>query len=249
MLITIGGKAGSGKGTISKLLAEKLHYKIISIGDMRRKLAEEMGLNIYEFNILWDKPENAREFDLKYEEYQKNLQLQNNIILDSRLGFYAQPKAFKILLDVDEEIASKRILWAERETDQFSSPEAALEEVKNRNNNDQERYKKLYNIDVWNYKNYSLVVDTSERTPEEILEIILEEFKLRKIKKGIGETDEEKKLISKAKNKKSLLKNILLLLALLVMAGLRIGTVINQNKSLEEKKIQLDKEEIQIIRE
>lgn len=187
-----------------------------------------MGLNIYEFNVLWDNPENAKEFDLKYEEYQKNLNLNDDIILDSRLWFYAQPKAFKILLDVDEEIASKRILWANRETDQFESPEAALQEVKERNANDQQRYKKLYNIDVWEYKNYSLVVDTSERAPSEILEIILGEFKTRKLKKGIGDTSEEKKAISKANHKKSLLKNILLLLALLVIAGIRIGTAILQ---------------------
>jgi cytidylate kinase len=110
MLITLGGKAGSGKGTIAKLLTEKLDYEIVSIGDMKRKLAEEMGLNIQDFNLLGDKPENQQEFDLKYEEYQKNLHLDDNIILDSRLGFYAQPKAFKVLLDVDEEVASKRIL-------------------------------------------------------------------------------------------------------------------------------------------
>jgi cytidylate kinase len=77
---------------------------------MRRNLATEMGINIYEFNKLGDSPENAQEFDLKYEEYQKNLKLTDTIILDSRLGFYAQPHAFKILLEVDEEVASKRIL-------------------------------------------------------------------------------------------------------------------------------------------
>jgi cytidylate kinase len=42
MLITIGGKNGSGKGTIGKLFAEKLGYKIISIGDMKRELAAQM---------------------------------------------------------------------------------------------------------------------------------------------------------------------------------------------------------------
>ena len=42
MLITIGGKAGSGKGTITRMLSEKLGYKIISIGDMKRKLASDM---------------------------------------------------------------------------------------------------------------------------------------------------------------------------------------------------------------
>ena len=185
MLITIGGKAGSGKGTIAKLLAKKLKYEIISIGDMRRKLAEEMGINIYEFNKLGDNPENAQEFDIKYEEYQKQIPLTDNIILDSRLGFYVQPKAFKILLEVDEKVASKRILGANRETDHFKTPEDALKEVQERNLNDKTRYKKLYNIDVRNYKNYSLVIDTSERTPEEILDIVLNEFKNRQLKKGV----------------------------------------------------------------
>ncbi len=226
MLITIGGKAWSGKGTISKLLAEQLNYNIISVGDMKRKLADDMGINIQEFNMLWGKPENAKEFDLKYEEYQKNLNLHDKIILDSRLGFFCQPEAFKILLDVDEEVAGQRIFHHERTTDSFASVTEAIQNVKERNLNDQKRYKKLYDIDIRNYKNYNLVVDTSERTPPEILDIILTEFKNRKLKKGIGETEQEKKAISKANHKKSLLKNILLLLALLVIAGIRIGTVL-----------------------
>jgi cytidylate kinase len=52
MIITISGKAGSGKGTISKLLAEKLGYEHISIGDMKRKIAHEMGITIFQFDIL-----------------------------------------------------------------------------------------------------------------------------------------------------------------------------------------------------
>ena len=187
-----------------------------------------MGITIYEFNKLGDSPGNAQEFDLKYEEYQKNLNLQDNIILDSRLWFYCQPQAFKILLDIDEEIASKRILGAKRENEQFKTPEEALKEVKERNANDRARYKNLYDVDVREYKNYTLVVDTSERTPKEILDIILTEFKLRKVKKLWPSllSDEEKKALSKAKHKKSLLKNILLLLALLLIAGFRIITTI-----------------------
>jgi cytidylate kinase len=207
-------------------LADKLGYTIVSIGDMKRKLAAEMGLNIYEFNKLGDAPEKAQEFDLKYEEYQKGFQLTDNSILDSRLGFYAQPEAFKILLDVDEAVASQRIFDARRETDKFSSISEALQEVKQRNLNDQQRYKKLYNVDVRDYKHYTLVIDTSKRTPAEILEIVLQEFAARKIKKGIAETPEEAKTLSKAKHKKSLLKNTLLLGALLVIAGFWIITTL-----------------------
>ena len=233
MLITIWWKAWSGKWTVSKLLAKELWYKIVSIGDMKRRLAAEMWINIIEFNKMWDDPEKSAEFDLKYEEYQQNLKLSDNIILDSRLGFYAQPHAFKILLDVDEEIAWERIFKAERDTDKHASKKHAIAQVKERNSSDEERYKKLYDVDLWNPNNYNLVIDTSERTPEEVLQIILDEFKAFKWRKWIAETNEEKKELRKSKRKTKLIKDIALLLALVLMACWWIFTIINEHKKAE----------------
>lgn len=226
-------KAGSGKGTVSKLLADKLWYEIVSIGDMKRKLAAEMWINIIEFNKMWDDPKNAKEFDLKYEEYQKSLKLTDNIILDSRLWFYAQPKAFKILLDVDEEVAWERIFKAKRETDKNTTKKHAIDEVKERNSGDEARYQKLYNVDLWNPNNYNLVIDTSERTPEEVLQIILDEFRAYKRKHQIAETDEEKKALRKSKAKTKLLKDIALLLALMLITFWWIFTIMNEQKKAE----------------
>lgn len=226
-------KAGSGKWTVSKLLAEKLWYEIVSIGDMKRKLAAEMWINIIEFNKMGDNPENAKEFDLKYEGFQQNLKLTDNIILDSRLWFYAQPKAFKILLDVDEEIAWERIFKAERSTDKHATKNHAIKEVKERNSSDKERYMKLYNVDLWDPNNYNLVIDTSERTPEEVLEIILDEFKAYKRKKWIAETDEEKKELRKSKRKTKLIKDIALLLAIILMTCRWLFTIMNEQKKAE----------------
>ena len=235
MLITIWWKAWSGKGTVSKLLAKELWYEIISVGDMKRKLAAEMWINIIEFNKIWDDPEKSAEFDLKYEEYQQNLKLTDNIILDSRLGFYAQPKAFKILLDVDEEVAGERIFKAERDTDKHATKKHAIDEVKERNSGDEARYMKLYNVDLRNPKNYNLVIDTSERTPEEVLQIILNEFKAYKWKHQIAETDEEKKELRKAKRKTKLIKDIALLVALILMTCRWLFTIMNEQKKLENK--------------
>ena len=200
---------------------------------MRRKLAAEMWINIIEFNKMWDNPEKAKEFDIKYEEYQKGLNLTDNIILDSRLGFYAQPKAFKILLDVDEAIAWERIFKDKRETDKNSTKKHAIAEVKERNSNDEQRYKKLYDIDLWDANNYNLVIDTSERTPEEILQIILDEFKAYKWKHQIAETPEEKKELRKSKRKTKLIKDIALLIALILITCWRLFTVINEHKKAE----------------
>lgn len=176
MIITLGGKAGSWKWTVAKLLSEKLGYEIISIWNLKRKLAEEMGLSISEFNLLGEKPENQHEFDLKYEEYQKNLDLNSQVILESRLWFLCQPNAFKVFLNVSDEVASQRILNDKRTTDHFLSPEEALEITKKRNQDDQNRYLSLYNIDLWDSTQYNLTIDTSKLTPEEIVEKILTEF-------------------------------------------------------------------------
>ena len=209
----MGWKAWSGKGTVSKLLAKELGYEIVSIGDMKRKLAAEMWINIIEFNKMWDDPEKSAEFDLKYEEYQKNLKLTDNIILDSRLGFYAQPKAFKILLDVDEEVAGERIFKAETEYIYGELSE--------------------YNVDLWNPNNYNLVIDTSDRTPEEVLQIVLDEFKAYKRNHQIAETPEEKKQLRKAQKKTKLIKDIALLVALILMTCWWLFTIMNEQKKAE----------------
>lgn len=200
---------------------------------MKRKLAAEMWINIIEFNKMWDDPEKSAEFDLKYEEYQKSLKLSDNIILDSRLWFYAQPHAFKILLDVDEEVAWERIFKAERDTDKHATKKHAVEEVKERNSSDEARYQKLYNVNLWDPNNYNLVIDTSERSPEEVLQIILDEFKAYKWKKWIAETDEEKKELRKAKRRIKLIKNIALLLALILITFRWLFTIMNERKKAE----------------
>ncbi len=177
MIITMSGKAGSGKGTVSKLLAEKLDYKYISIGNMKRELATTMGLTISEFNALWELPENRESFDLKYEEYQKNLDVNDGLILDSRLGFYCQPKAFKVYLDVSDEEAARRIFGdKERTGDAYNSLQAVQDATEKRNQDDIHRYKELYNIDLSDKANFNLVVDTDGKIPQQVAEEIISVF-------------------------------------------------------------------------
>ena len=134
---------------------------------------------------------------------------------------------------MDEEIAGERIFKAERSTDKHATKNHAIKEVKERNSSDKERYIKLYNVDLWNPNNYNLVIDTSERTPEEVLDIILDEFKAYKWKHQIAETPEEKKELRKSKAKTKLLKDIVLLLALILMTCWWLFTIMNEKKKAE----------------
>ena len=177
MIITISWKAGSGKGSVSKVLAEKLGYTYMSIGNMKRELADQMGISISEFNSLWELPENKEKFDLSYEEFQKNLDSSAGIILDSRLGFYCQPHAYKIFLNVSDEEAARRIFGdKERVGDTYSSLEKVYEATLQRNKDDIKRYKELYAIDISDRSNFDLVVETDGKNIQETVDEVLEGF-------------------------------------------------------------------------
>lgn len=173
----MSGKNGSGKWTVAKILAEKLGYKHISIGGIKRDLAHDMGLTISEFDILWEKPENKEAFDLKYEDYQKNLDINEKIILDGRMSFYCQPKSFKVFLDVSDDEAARRIFGdKERIGDEYTSLEAVKEATLKRNADNIQRFKELYNVDISDTANFDLVVKTDEKTPQQVAEEIIIEF-------------------------------------------------------------------------
>ena len=103
--------------------------------------------------------------------------MNDNVILDSRLGFYCQPKAFKVYLDVTDEEAARRIFGdTERIGDTYNSLQAVQEATEKRNQDDIQRYKELYNIDLSDKANFDLVVDTTGKIPQQVAEEIIQVF-------------------------------------------------------------------------
>jgi cytidylate kinase len=84
MKITISGIGGVGKGTTTKLLGEKLDYKVFSGGDLFRQKAKELKLSLYDFEkVVESNPKYDKELDLMQKEFGKN---NDNFILESRIG-------------------------------------------------------------------------------------------------------------------------------------------------------------------
>ncbi len=171
MKITISGIGGVGKGTTTKLLAEKLRYKTLSGGDFFREKAKKLGMSIYEFDqYIKENPEYDKELDKMQEEFGKE---NNDFILESRIGWYFVPDSFKIKLVCDEDERIKRVLGRDG-----GSIEKVIFDEKERLESAKERYEKLYNIkDFQADKNFDLVVDTTNNPPDEVVKVILESLK------------------------------------------------------------------------
>ena len=50
-IISLGGELASGKGTVSKILMERLNFGVYKNGDYFRKLAKDMGMDVTSFNV------------------------------------------------------------------------------------------------------------------------------------------------------------------------------------------------------
>ena len=177
MIITISGKAGSGKSTVAKLLAKKLKLKHYSSGDFMRKIAEEHKITLAELNKRaekedWvDKELDSRQIKLGKEE--------DNFIIDGRLSWHFIPQSIKIYLDVTDKIAVERI-WGDKEhrkSEGFETFDDLIKKVKERRESEIKRYKKYYKINHHDQENYNLVIDTSKTTAEKIAEEIIEYVK------------------------------------------------------------------------
>ena len=175
-IISISGELASGKGTVSKLLAEELDYTIYRNGEYVRKLAKEKGLDITSFNsYLNEHPEIDKQIEKSAAEYAET---HDHFIIDARLGWYAVPNSFKIYLTIDIDEAAKRALndKARKDTEKFVTIEEQKADIERRYKMENERYFKIYGIHKEDLNNYDLVIDTTKLTPEEVKEKILDGY-------------------------------------------------------------------------
>lgn len=197
-IITISGEPASGKSTVIDKLKqdyEKLGYNvhIFSIGHEFRKMAQEKGLSIEEFNGYMTKRDNIDEIiDTAVAERGKEINSKKRekdiYIFDSRLAFYNIPDSFSIRLTVDDNVAGKRVFSDKKrgKEDSYISIEEAIEKTHKRKLSEIERYIQKYNVDLKDYNNYNLVIDTSYSSIEDIAETISKCLELELSNKPYG---------------------------------------------------------------
>ncbi len=176
-IISISGDLASGKGTVSKILIEKLNYEVYRNGNYFRQLAKEKGMDVTSFGKYVEKhPEIDKQIENSASEYAKT---HDNFIIDARLGWYAVPESFKVYLKVDIDIAAKRAFLDKnrKDTENFSTLEEQKQDMITRHNSENKRYLELYGVDRDDMSNYDLVIDTSNITPEQVAEEIEKEYK------------------------------------------------------------------------
>lgn len=176
-IITMAGDIASGKGTVTALLQKELKYEIYKNGEYVRQLAKEKGMSIVEFQEYLNAHEEIdRQVEKSAAFYAEN---HDHLIIDARLGFYAVPHSFKVYLRVDIDESARRAYndSLRKDTEAYESVEHAKKDIMYRFEQENMRYLKTYNVKRDDMSNYDLVVDTTNMTPEEVANLILEKYK------------------------------------------------------------------------
>lgn len=174
MRITISGKPGAGKTTVAKLLAERLGLKYIEIGKIAQHIALRHGMPIGE---LMEKAKKDKSIDEEIDSFQKNLgKKEDNFIVDGRISHHFIPNAIHIFLDIDITEAAQRIFNKPREPDEppYTSIEEVKKDIHRRMLTNKEQWQKYYNINYLDLTQYDIVLDTTGKTSEKIVEKIIE---------------------------------------------------------------------------
>ena len=165
--ITLSGLAGVGKGTTAQLLAARLGWEAVSAGELYRRLADEKGISLAELETLATRdPSFDRDLDNYIRRYGET---HRHFICEGRLTWYFIPDAFKVKLDCDFDTRIARI--ASREGISIAQ---AKSQTLHREDAIRLRYRTYYQIqDFLADRNFDLVVDTTNRSPEQVVADIL----------------------------------------------------------------------------
>ena len=161
---------GKGHGTDKALVAGLLGMEVDNIDIPRSfELAEEKGMTLKE---VIEAAKNDDSYDKYVDKHQVELALKESCVLGSRLAIWMLKEAdLKVYLYASDETRAGRV---------FNREGGDLQQIKDftamRDREDTGRYKAFYGIDNNDYNFVDIIVDVNDKTPEEIVDIIIEKL-------------------------------------------------------------------------
>lgn len=169
--VVINGDLGSGKTTVSVLLARRLGFRRVSIGDLYRELASQRGVTALQLNL-------HAELDDKIDHYIDQLQRDiaasgEQLVVDSRLAWYFFANALKVHLLAEPTVGARRVLGRPTAEETYATVEEARSHLAARSESERLRFLSRYGADKTRLRNYDLICDSTRASPHEIVERIV----------------------------------------------------------------------------
>ena len=167
MRITVSGLPGSGTTSLSRYLAQRHNFTMISAGEVFRECAQKHNMELAEFGRL---AEQDPTFDKMIDVRQKEIaEERDNIIVEGRLSGWMVEKAdLKIWLFAPINCRIDRIVYR----DQIADDETAKKITLERERCEAGRYSAYYNIDINDLSIYHVILNSEHWGVEDLGTIV-----------------------------------------------------------------------------
>jgi predicted cytidylate kinase len=170
MIIAISGPPGSGKTSVCVLVAERLDFKYVLVGQIFREMAAERKVDLETFGRL---AEEIETIDKELDDRVIGLARRgDNMVIEGRMTGALMKRmnipVFAVYVTASEEVRAERI--ARRENKAFQD---VLVELRTRERSEKKRYLAYYGIDPSDRNIYDLWVDSTDIPAEMIADMVI----------------------------------------------------------------------------
>ena len=173
MIIAISGLTGSGKNTLGELLAEALSLRLVC--PTFKDLAKKERIPLMEFQKRAENdPDIDRRFDAALLEQAKN----GGCVITTWLGpWVVKDTDLRIYVFAPQDVRALRV--AKRDG---LSVAQAKKHTKQRDEENRNRYLKVYGIDIYDTSDFDLCISSAKFSKEQMQDIALAAIKLKGLK-------------------------------------------------------------------
>lgn len=168
--------------TLNALEEAKFLLKDVDVNDYTdmELLSKVEHLDLQEKDIPKLRKIMGMDTDVMADNMQKELGMKGNtFIIEGRLAWKFCPESFSVYFTCDPEVAAARILQDYRSSEKnFYTVDEAKEANLKRMESDSKRYLEKYGdgYDCYNPDNFKFIINTTNLTPEEVIEKVLKAF-------------------------------------------------------------------------
>ena len=180
MLITLSGLPGSGTSTVARTVASRLGLHHLDGGTVFRALASERGLSLAEYARV---AEGDDSIDRALDDRLVARAAEGDVLIESRLAGWlatrAELAALRIWIHCDEVERARRVGSRDgHDTDEALAANQAREA------SERTRYLGFYGIDLTDLSIYDLVLDSTEATPQDLVDTLVAAARSREAAAG-----------------------------------------------------------------